>query len=275
MPDARLWIFAGHDPSGGAGVRRDVLTARSCAPSLELRVCVTAWTRQGGGRPAQAWPRSIACIRADSARAEPARVTVIKIGLVPRELVERGLVERVLARLCGPSTTIVLDPVLGATAGGGMGASPGAYQALVRKLVQRHSSVVVTPNLREARALLGEPEGRASLDELALARLAELLHGASVLVKGGHGRDPARVRDRLWHHGRLVDSSRARVPGPDPRGTGCALATAIASGLAAGADVPRAVEEATRWLDAARRRCSVHPDGSWRLPSVAPSLDLP
>ena len=42
--------------------------------------------------------------------------------------------------------------------------------------------------------------------------------------------------------------SRPRVAGPTPRGTGCALATAIAVELGRGRDLPAAVEAAGAWL---------------------------
>jgi hydroxymethylpyrimidine/phosphomethylpyrimidine kinase len=42
--------------------------------------------------------------------------------------------------------------------------------------------------------------------------------------------------------------SRRRVAGPSPRGTGCALATAIAVELALGAALRDAVEAAGDWL---------------------------
>jgi hydroxymethylpyrimidine/phosphomethylpyrimidine kinase len=39
-----------------------------------------------------------------------------------------------------------------------------------------------------------------------------------------------------------------RLPGKSPRGTGCALATAIAVGLARGQPLEQAVEAAKLWL---------------------------
>ena len=42
--------------------------------------------------------------------------------------------------------------------------------------------------------------------------------------------------------------SRPRVPGRTPRGTGCALATAIAVELGRGRDLAAAVEAAGEWL---------------------------
>ena len=42
--------------------------------------------------------------------------------------------------------------------------------------------------------------------------------------------------------------SRPRVPGPTPRGTGCALATAIAVELGRGRPLADAVESAGTWL---------------------------
>jgi hydroxymethylpyrimidine/phosphomethylpyrimidine kinase len=53
---------------------------------------------------------------------------------------------------------------------------------------------------------------------------------------------------------------RSRIEGPDPRGTGCALATAIACGLAAGASVREAVSCGIEWLDVARTRTEPGPD---------------
>jgi hydroxymethylpyrimidine/phosphomethylpyrimidine kinase len=55
------------------------------------------------------------------------------------------------------------------------------------------------------------------------------------------------------------------VPGPDPRGTGCALASAIACELARRLELPLACERAIAWLDAARSRLVLGPEGRWHL----------
>jgi hydroxymethylpyrimidine/phosphomethylpyrimidine kinase len=78
-----------------------------------------------------------------------------------------------------------------------------------------------------------------------------------VLVKGGHL--PGDADDLLVTvHGEQVFSA-PRVPGGSPRGTGCALATAIAVTLAAGELLPAAVAHAKRWLtDQIRAARDVH-----------------
>ena len=56
--------------------------------------------------------------------------------------------------------------------------------------------------------------------------------------------------------------THARVGGGDVRGTGCALATAIAVFLGRGAALRDAVESATAWL--ARARAAAHDVGGER-----------
>jgi hydroxymethylpyrimidine/phosphomethylpyrimidine kinase len=72
---------------------------------------------------------------------------------------------------------------------------------------------------------------------------------AAVLIKGGHLGDPGEpVTDTLLAGGELRRLAHRRVGGGNVRGTGCALATAIAVHLGRGADVPSAVSAARAWL---------------------------
>jgi hydroxymethylpyrimidine/phosphomethylpyrimidine kinase len=83
---------------------------------------------------------------------------------------------------------------------------------------------------------------------------------AAVLVKGGHlrpsGDAAVEITDLLVTPERTYRFTHPRLPGPSPRGTGCALATAIAVELAAGADLPTAIETATSWLTSAIARAT-------------------
>ena len=78
--------------------------------------------------------------------------------------------------------------------------------------------------------------GEASFDQLSHRS------GDDDLLAVGRGGDPRRP----------VDIEPHVATGPDPRGTGCALATAIACGLARGDDLHDAVANAIAWLDTAR-----------------------
>ncbi|MGB1275621.1 MAG: PfkB family carbohydrate kinase [Nannocystaceae bacterium] len=247
-----LWLVGGVDPTGGAGLTRDRITAQICAPGRIIHEVVTADTQQGHGAPATATARpaievvsELRCTATD----------VVKVGLVPKSLTDE------LHGSLAKAAAVVVDPVLRASDGGDLGGSVAGYRKL--------SSVatLVTPNTPEAAALAG----CARDDRDLLVRVVAALGGVSVLLKGGHGRDAERVCDRLWHAGEVVNFARPRVPG-DPRGTGCALATAIACGLAAQRKLVEAVADAIKWLDSIRTQAHPGPDGRLHLPDSGPGL---
>ena len=240
-----LWLLGGHDPTHGAGLFRDIVTARMVAPEIPRRFGVTARTAQGGGRPARTWPAPAGHLRARVARWP--RPTAIKVGLVPD-----ALASEVADIVRSTGAPVVVDPVLRASDGGALGASP---EGVAPRLAV---ATVITPNRPEAWALVGEP--------LTVAALGRRFAGHAVLLKDGHGADPTRVVDRLIRGPDVVELARPRWDGPDPRGTGCALATAIAAGLARGRRLELAVAEAVAWLDEQRHHCVPGPDGRAHLP---------
>jgi hydroxymethylpyrimidine/phosphomethylpyrimidine kinase len=263
-----LWLLGGHDPTHGAGLYRDLVTARGLAPALPRRFAVTALTEQGGGRPARAFAVPAERLRARVARWP--RPLAIKLGLVPDELA--AVVAELVTNTGAP---VVLDPVLRASDGGSLGATARGLAPLLAV------ATLVTPNRDEALALLAttaasvpaEPSERGApaavgSHELASA-LARRFPTTAVLLKDGHGTDPTRVVDRLILGPRVTPYARPRIAGPDPRGTGCALATAIATHLARGAPLGLAVADAIAWLDEARTRWQPGPDGRAHLPDHA------
>ena len=146
---------------------------------------------------------------------------------------------------------------------------PGAGDTMRTALLPL--ATVVTPNLDEAEQLTGIK----AADEdgmLAVARAITELGPRWVLVKGGHlAGDPVDV---LFDGTRTWRFAGERIETRHTHGTGCTLASAIASYLALGADVPAAVEQATRVRDGrdprrvpARRR---HRPGRPRLAPARP-----
>src|SRR5262249_3309143 len=92
-------------------------------------------------------------------------------------------------------------------------------------------------------ALAGASSGRVEAG--AGAHRLRALGVKWVYVKGGH--DPAPgllVRDHLAGPGTERTLAGPRIDGPTPRGTGCALSTLIAAGLAQGLSVPDAASGA-------------------------------
>jgi hydroxymethylpyrimidine/phosphomethylpyrimidine kinase len=85
--------------------------------------------------------------------------------------------------------------------------------------------------------------------EIQARQILEL--GASnVLIKGGHGEGADSV-DLLVGQGELVRLSAKRVATKNTHGTGCTLSSAIAAGLAKGADLVTAVQDAKTYATAA------------------------
>jgi hydroxymethylpyrimidine/phosphomethylpyrimidine kinase len=149
----------------------------------------------------------------------------------------------------GPKA-VVLDPVLRASDGGGLGSDAGALKTLLSRLT------ILTPNLEEARALGLDPAG--SPEDGGGQFPSAILFKSQPASQGS-------VSDLLVEEAGKRRFERARVPGPDPRGTGCALSTAITCELAMGRSVESACEAAIHWLDGARSRHRPGPDGRAHL----------
>ena len=127
---------------------------------------------------------------------------------------------------------LVVDPVMVAKSGDRL-LDDDAVHALRATLLRL--ARVVTPNIPEAEVLTGMPIGSREAMREAAHRLAAMGCRA-VLLKGGHltGED---VVDILLEDGRLHEFSGPRITGPHTHGTGCAMAAAVAAGLARGADL--------------------------------------
>jgi hydroxymethylpyrimidine/phosphomethylpyrimidine kinase len=233
-------VIAGADSSGGAGITRDVQALQ--AFGADPLAVVTAVTAQSDRRVLAVHPVPPAVVRAQIAAALETRVPdAIKIGM----LVNRKTVEAVAAGIETAATVpIVIDPVLAASSGGVLLDAAGR-RALAHRLFPL--TALLTPNLEEAAALLDSraADSPAELDVLA-QRLLDLGPGA-VLLKGGHSTEPEAI-DRLACRGeplRRITSPRIRA---SRRGTGCALASAIAAQLAAGVELEVACRRAQAYV---------------------------
>jgi hydroxymethylpyrimidine/phosphomethylpyrimidine kinase len=259
-----LCSIAGSDPTGGAGTTADLETFRAhgCAGVA----VVTATTRQGRAGVEAVEARAADAVARDlEAALASGEVAAVKVGMLATAAIARAVARGLAGRFRGP---VVLDPVLAAGAGGRL-LEEGALPAL-EDLARR--ATLVTPNLPEAREILG-PGGDAAADPEALARaLSARWGGVAVLLKGGHAAGPL-VLDLLLADGRATAHEHPRIPGPPLHGTGCTLASAVAARLARGEPLPEAVGGAIRYLVAAIE--ATRAAGGWRLrrPPAAPPPD--
>jgi hydroxymethylpyrimidine/phosphomethylpyrimidine kinase len=123
-----------------------------------------------------------------------------------------------------------------------------AIAALRSRLIPLAS--VITPNLPEAAALLGEPVAH---DEAAIegqGRRLLALGAPAVLIKGGHGAGADSI-DYLVTRDTTLALPAPRTATRNTHGTGCSLSSAVAAGLAKGEDLESAVRNAKAFISAA------------------------
>lgn len=218
--------FAATDPTGGAGLQADLLTAAAlgCHP-LSVATGLTVQDTSGV-HEVQAVPAGLVRAQAQALLADM-RVAAFKLGVLgSRENIE--VIATLLARHA--AVPVVLDPVLASGRGDPL-ADEAMLEALRRLIAPR--TTVATPNSLECRRLGGV---QALLD--AGCRY--------VLVTGTH--EPGEEVVNVLHAGDGVVSEDRwpRLPG-SYHGSGCTLASAVAAGLARGLAVPDAVREAQRY----------------------------
>lgn len=228
-------VFAGADPSGGAGIAADIL-AISTQGAHALPV-ITAITVQDNDRVYEVLPVDSDVVwRQALALMKKMHIHAVKIG-IPGNRANADVTAEVIIKLraVDPALPVVLDPVL----------ASGAGDALTRvdtlAPLLRLASVIV-PNLPEAKAL-GDATGTATVAEQAASLRA---HGfADVLVTGGHAEGALVVNRWFGAHGE-TQWQWPRLPGAF-HGSGCTLASAIAARLAAGDDMQQALYGAQQY----------------------------
>ncbi|HXU64804.1 MAG TPA: bifunctional hydroxymethylpyrimidine kinase/phosphomethylpyrimidine kinase [Polyangia bacterium] len=257
QPPRTVVVVGGVDPGGGAGLLRDVRTAR--ALGVQAHAIGTAWTEQADGVH-RVEPREPGAVGQAVARAVADLDPIaVKIGMAVGPATAAAL----LTALTGFAGPVVVDPVLATSRGGLLWeGEPAGLLPLLRR------ASLVTPNAPEAAALAGRPVADLQQADAAGRVLIDGLGLRAVLVKGGHlgtGEDP--VSDLLV----TAETSRAfrhaRAAGVSPRGTGCALATALAVALGCGEPLEAAVQTATTWLAGAIAGAVPAPGGERHLGS--------
>ncbi|WP_242125032.1 bifunctional hydroxymethylpyrimidine kinase/phosphomethylpyrimidine kinase [Sphingobium sp. Sx8-8] len=226
MTPARILIIAGSDSGGGAGIQADIRTVTLLGG--HAMTAITAITAQNtlGVQAAHPVPAEMVIRQMDSVISDIG-VDAVKIGMIGSAGTAAAVAER-LALLEG--VPIVFDPVMVATSGSSL--ADAATIAAFEKLMA--IATLVTPNIPELEALGGE--------EIAI-RFA-----THVLAKGGHGEGPMLTDRLIGPQGVRKAWSNARIHTPHTHGTGCTLASAIATGLGQGRDLIDSIERGRKYV---------------------------
>lgn len=233
-------VIAGVDSSGGAGLARDLAVLAEFG--ITALCAVTAVTAQTNTEVVTVHPVPPKVLDAQiKAAFATRRIDAVKIGMLGTRAAIDVVIEALPAR---DQVPLVVDPVLVSSSGRRLLDDAG-LDRLYGSLLPRAS--LVTPNLAEAAALLGEPLAQQTSDKLGRARRLLATGVEAVLLKGGHD-DGAEAIDLLVTRASTVTRLAAPRVHASMRGTGCALSTAIAARLACGLTLEAACGQAKRYV---------------------------
>lgn len=236
----RVLIVAGSDSGGGAGVQADVKTVTAlCGYAAAAVATVTAQNTKSVLGMVDIPPAFVA--RQMEAVLSDIGADCIKTGMLHTAAIIEAVAGVIRRQARG--IPLVVDPVMDATNGESL-LDHAALDVLKRDLALH--ATVLTPNLPEAERLIGV----TIRDVEDMKRAATALHtlgAGAVLLKGGHLHGRV-LSDVLVVNGDIEVFEGERVETANTHGTGCTLASGIATGLAQGMTVRKAVIRARAYL---------------------------
>ncbi len=239
---------SGSDASGGAGMQADNRAILACG-AFPLNI-VTALTLQTPGGVHSIVDTPVDVIRMHLlGLLKDYDVRAIKTGMLATTEITELMVD-VMSQYS--HIPLIIDPVIEATSGRPLISKDG-FQVLKNELVPM--AHLVTPNIPE----LGQLVEQEILDQMDAARSIIETGCNAVLVKGGH-LEGHRSDDVLVAKDRVEVFEENRVQTQNSHGTGCALASGIAAGVAKGLSLSDAVGKAKDLLS---KSLNVHKDEDW------------
>jgi len=239
----RVLTIAGSDSGGGAGIQADLKTMlANGVHGMSAITAVTVQNSVGVQGIYELEPRAV--YEQIESVVTDIGVDAVKTGMLASAPIVEVVADAVTRFELGGR--LVVDPVAVSRHGDPLLAGD-AVEAIRTRLLPL--AALVTPNLGEVELLTGIKVERQEDLEPA-ARALHALGPRAVLVKGGHLPGPDAV-DLLFDGHQVTRLRGPRHDTPNTHGTGCTLASAIASNLAWGLDLPTAVAEAKRYVSGA------------------------
>ena len=236
-----MLIIAGSDSGGGAGIQADIKTVTALGGYAAT--AITALTAQNTTGvygvhevPTAFIARQIALVLDDIG------ADAIKTGMLHSAPVIEAVCDALDAHR--RRVPLIVDPVMVAKGGSAL-LDPAAVATVKSRLIPR--AALITPNLPEAEALIGRAIGDIADRRRAAAELLALGCRA-VLLKGGHGKGDTVIDLLAERTGTVTLFRSRRIATRHTHGTGCTLASAIATGLAQGLTLAAAVGRARRYV---------------------------
>ncbi|XWS62822.1 hypothetical protein CRYUN_Cryun06bG0043600 [Craigia yunnanensis] len=244
MKIPHVLTVAGSDSGAGAGIQADIKTC--AARRVYCSTVITAVTAQNtvGVQGVSNVPEDFVAEQLKSVLSDM-QVDVVKTGMLPSVIIVKILC-KTLRQF--PVQALVVDPVMVSTSGDVL-AGPSILSTFQEELLPMAD--IITPNLKEASALLNGIQLETVDDMRFAARLLHNMGPKNVLVKGGDLPDSSDAVDILYNGHDFYELRSARIKTRNTHGTGCSLASCIAAELAKGYPVLSAVKVAKCFVETA------------------------
>lgn len=247
MAVARILIVAGSDSGGGAGIQADIKTVTLLGG--HAMTAITAITAQNtlGVTDVHAIPADSVIAQIDAV-ASDIGVDAVKIGMIGSPDTAARVAER-LGRADLADVPVVFDPVMIATSGSRLASAETI--AVFGDLMRR--ATLSTPNLDELGALADLALSDEASVAVAATGLIERLGCGAILATGAE-LGAGELTDLLFEGSGREASHRwsaRRIETIHDHGTGCTLASAVATGLGQGMALDAAIARARRFVRSA------------------------
>lgn len=236
----RVLICAGSDSGGGAGIQADIKTVTALGGFATTAItALTAQNTMGVSSiievPINFLLEQISVVLSDLG------ADCIKTGMLHNAQVIEAVSEAI--EKDGEKKYLVVDPVMVAKGGHEL-LELSALHALKSHMIVRAD--LLTPNIPEAELLTGLEI--SDIDTMRRAAYAILEMGSkAVLLKGGHLKDET-LTDILVTKDAEKTYSGPRLVTKHTHGTGCSMASAVATGIAQGDNLEMAVQRAKAYV---------------------------
>ena len=237
----RILIIAGSDSSGGAGIQADIKTVTMLGGYAATAITAVTVQNTLGVSAIHPIPQDVIAGQI-KAVLDDIGADAIKIGM----LGDTATIDTIADCLADVRVPIILDPVMVAKGGAAL-LQEDATWALVHRLLPL--ATVLTPNIPELE-ILAEIEITDEADMLLAAQELLARGPRAILAKGGH-LDGANVVDWLVSHNQQMRFEAPRIATRHTHGTGCTLASALATLVGRGVPLAHAVEQARAYVRAA------------------------
>lgn len=248
----RVFIIAGSEPLGSAGMQADIKAISACGGYAAGAITCVVNEDTVHVKDIFLMPTDMVIAQAKSF-LDDVGADCIKTGM----LYSKELVQKVAETVKDyRHTPLLVDPVMVSSAGAQL-LKEDAVQSYKQYLIPQ--ATIITPNLREAEILLGR---KLNADDIKtdLSELAQW--GNSVIVKSVPCQDKLADYYYCPQNDCLKAYVKPIVKTKNVNGTGDMFASSIATYMARGWDVPDAIDRAEEFIDNAIRKGSRFSFGS-------------